>query len=111
VIEHKGLNLCDICGKNYPECDSNVCGMTFGNGTGNDNVISCSWYKSPVGKAMRTAREKYGISQNQLGKLSGIPTTNICFWERGGGNPPIMAIMRIANTLGVTIDELVGVKK
>ena len=105
MTEHKGLNLCDICEKRYPECDANVCGMMFEDETGNDNVISCAWYRSPVYKAIREAREKSGLSQNALGKISGVPTRNINYWEHGNGDPPISAILKMANSLGMAVGE------
>ena len=39
-------NLCDTCQFSYPECDAQIEGqdMSFGNGTGNDNIYRCSFY-------------------------------------------------------------------
>lgn len=65
--------------------------------------------RKQIGNALRAARMKIGISQNRLGILSGVCVRNINFWESGGGDPPISAIIRIASTLGTTIDELVGI--
>ena len=106
----KTLNLCDLCINDYPDCNSTYEGMRYGDGIGMDNVVSCSAYKTGVYDAIRKAREKAGISQNRLGKLANVPNRNISYWESGKGDPPISACIKIAKVLGITIDELVGVK-
>ena len=39
------VNLCASCTKEYPACDGEE--LFFGNGVGDDNVISCNGYTTP----------------------------------------------------------------
>lgn len=43
-MKNRTMHLCNTCIHNYPECKSD--NIEFGDGYGNDNVISCSGYKS-----------------------------------------------------------------
>jgi len=43
TMDSKG-HLCNTCIYSYPECFPTI--IKFGNGTGNDNCIVCSQYKS-----------------------------------------------------------------
>lgn len=60
-----------------------------------------------INEAIRQQRMKAGLSQNQLGKRSGVPTTNICYWESGRGDPPISACIKLAKALGISLSDLV----
>ena len=50
-------NMCDTCLNDFADCESQH--VTFGNGVGNDNVISCDFYNGKDTPCM------------QVGKLSG----------------------------------------
>ena len=60
-----------------------------------------------IHEAIKRHREKRGLSQNQLGKKSGVPTRNICYWESGHGDPPISACILLADALEIPINEFV----
>ncbi len=60
-----------------------------------------------IQESIRKHREEKGLSQNQLGKRSSVPTTNICYWESGRGDPPISACIKLAKGLGISVSELV----
>jgi hypothetical protein len=40
----KTIHLCCLCVYNYPECPATPDDTEFGDGVGNDNVISCKCY-------------------------------------------------------------------
>ena len=56
-------------------------------------------------------REKRGLSQNQLAKMSGVPQSVISDIESGKTKAPrIDTLMAIAAALGMTVNELIGKK-
>jgi transcriptional regulator with XRE-family HTH domain len=60
---------------------------------------------------IRQLREQKGITQKKLAELSGITPAYLCDLEKGGKrNPSIDVLMRLANSLGVSIDTLLGKK-
>ena len=63
-----------------------------------------------IGKRIRELRLRKGITQEELGKELGMTAQGISKWERGA-SPDTQLIPKIAETLGVTIDELFGIKK
>jgi transcriptional regulator with XRE-family HTH domain len=58
-------------------------------------------------KLLREARQ---ISQARLAELLGIDPRSYNRWERGGNVPHLETLIRIADILQVTLDELVGRK-
>jgi len=42
-MKNKTMNLCNTCSNSFAECNPE--NIEFGNGVGNDNVISCGNYK------------------------------------------------------------------
>lgn len=59
------------------------------------------------GKRMRELREREGVSQDGLAHSSGIHSTSIGRIERGGREPRLTTILRLAHGLGVEPGELV----
>jgi putative transcriptional regulator len=56
-------------------------------------------------------RQKAGLSQDQLARKAGIPYSTFLKIESGyTPNPSVLAVVSIADALGVSIDELVGRK-
>lgn len=59
-----------------------------------------------LGKAMREAREAKGISQRQLGKLSGVDYSSISRMERGEfASPDPVKLQKLARLLDVDLEE------
>jgi transcriptional regulator with XRE-family HTH domain len=57
-------------------------------------------------------REKLGLSQDQLARKAGIPYSTYIKIESGYTlNPSIQAVVNIAQALGVSVDELLGIKR
>ena len=62
-----------------------------------------------IGRRIRAAREREKLSQLDMAGLIDVSATHISLVEKGkkGGEPRKM-ISRVSDTLGVTIDALVG---
>lgn len=52
-----------------------------------------------------------GMTQAELGRMVGISQGNVSMYVTGRREPRATCIMRIATALGVTTDELLGVKR
>lgn len=59
-------------------------------------------------KGLRELRLKLGLSQADLEKLTGIDANNFSRYERGIVVPSVEAAHKIAQVLGVTVDELIN---
>lgn len=57
-------------------------------------------------KNLRTAREERGLSQEALGFECGLHRTEISLLERGGRDPRLETIVRLARGLGIRPAEL-----
>jgi transcriptional regulator with XRE-family HTH domain len=63
--------------------------------------------KIAFGRRLRKLRECRGLSQDQLGKLTGVTQQQVGFWERGDRGIKLEQAIKVADALGVTVDELV----
>ena len=59
-----------------------------------------------IGKRIRGARKAQGLTQERLAELSGIEPSNISHIERAATKLSLPTLVAIANSLGVTTDEL-----
>lgn len=59
------------------------------------------------GQAVRQARDRVGVSQEELAHQAGIDRSYMSSIERGGQNIGLMSAARIAQTLGMTLAELI----
>lgn len=53
-------------------------------------------------------RERAGMTQAQLADSMGVNPSTVCRWESGVSNPVASKVIRLANLLHCTIDELYG---
>ena len=60
-----------------------------------------------IGERIRAYRNKLNITQAQLGERSGVEPSNISHIERGATKVGLPTLIKIANTLGVSLDDLV----
>ena len=60
-----------------------------------------------VGQNVKRIRKERDWSQEELAFKSGLHRTYISGIERGARNPTILILARLAETMRVTIDELV----
>ena len=61
-----------------------------------------------VGETLRTAREKAGLTQTQLGKRTGLDQAVVSRLETGRNRPRIDTLRRIAQGLGLSVSELLS---
>lgn len=61
-----------------------------------------------LGAAIRRARLERGVSQEELAHRSAIDRSYMSSIERGGQNPGIISIVRIACALEMTMTELMA---
>ena len=66
-----------------------------------------STHKSEIGRKIKKYRKKLGISQDTLSKKAGLAFHTIAKIETGSTpNPTIETVKKIADALGVSLDEL-----
>lgn len=61
-----------------------------------------------VGMRIQKYREERGMSRNEFAKLLNVTPPTVHRWETGIRKPDISMLMKIANILGVKIDELMA---
>ena len=61
-----------------------------------------------IGKELRFHREKAGLSQGELAKLTQTSQQNISRWERDEVEPSIYVCIILADFYKITLDELIG---
>jgi transcriptional regulator with XRE-family HTH domain len=61
-----------------------------------------------LARNLRRLRDARGLSQQRLSDLSGVPRATWANLESGGANPTLSVLTRVAETLGVSIEELIG---
>lgn len=59
-----------------------------------------------IGKRIREKRTLLGITQQKLSELSGVEPSNISHIERGATKLSLPTLIKIANALGTSVDEL-----
>lgn len=60
-----------------------------------------------VGKNIRCFRKKRNLTMKELGIKVGISEQGISNYERNEREPSINVLIKIANTLGVTLNDLI----
>lgn len=58
------------------------------------------------GDQIKYYRKKNGLSQQALGDRLGVSATAVHKWERGMSQPDIVALKKMADMFGVSIDQL-----
>jgi transcriptional regulator with XRE-family HTH domain len=59
-----------------------------------------------LGERIRRARVRLGLSQEAIASLAAMHVTNCGKIERGGANPSLLTMMRIAAVLGTDVSTL-----
>jgi transcriptional regulator with XRE-family HTH domain len=60
------------------------------------------------GQNLKEARKKRNLTQAELGKISGLPTSSIAQYETDVRRPDINSLYKICTTLNVPADTLLG---
>ena len=53
-----------------------------------------------------SAREKAGMTQNEVAQALGVNQSGVSFWESGRNQPRGKQMVKLAKLYGVTVDEL-----
>lgn len=61
-----------------------------------------------LGAAIRRCRRSQGVSQEELAHRSAIDRSYMSSIERGGQNPGILSIIRVAHAMDMTMTELMA---
>jgi len=61
-----------------------------------------------LGAAIRRCRRVQGISQEELAHRSAIDRSYMSSIERGGQNPGILSVLRVAHAMDMTMTELMA---
>jgi transcriptional regulator with XRE-family HTH domain len=69
-------------------------------------AMSSSSFGARLGEARRAA----GLSQNDLAAKLGVAQSNISFWESWEKPPRGEVLPKLAEAVGVSVDELLGMK-
>ena len=71
-------------------------------------IIQNGVIKVTIGERIREARKNAGLTQAQLAESSGVAAISIHQYEAGKREPRIEQLCRVADTLGVSIQYLLG---
>ena len=55
---------------------------------------------------LKELRDKMGLTQEQLARQVGVSRKTICAYERGRATPSLRVALRLAQVLGVGLEEL-----
>jgi transcriptional regulator with XRE-family HTH domain len=61
-----------------------------------------------MGQRLARLRRDRGLSQAGLAEAAGVPVGTLRGWEYGRRTPLLDAACRVADALGITLDELAG---
>lgn len=67
--------------------------------------------KLTLGAFIAQLRKEKGFTQKQLSEILGVSDKTVSHWEREESSPDISLLPLLANTLGVTVDELLAGEK
>ena len=57
-----------------------------------------------IGNAIKERRKKLGINQQTLADLASVAVNTVVAIERGEGNPQLVTLLTIIDTLGLQVD-------
>lgn len=61
------------------------------------------------GERLTRLRKNAGLSQTKLAEIIDVPQSNVAFWEVNDRPPPSEILPKLAEVLGVSIEEIIGV--
>ncbi len=64
-----------------------------------------------IAKNIIGLRQRKGLSQNSLAKVSGTTRASIALLESGSGNPTLEILLKLSQALSISIDELISSPK
>lgn len=60
--------------------------------------------------ALREIRKRAGLSQEDLARMVGVERSTVTKWESGQNAPALPTLAKLADVLGVSVDDLLGRK-
>ena len=66
----------------------------------------CSVQRQGIGARLTELRIQAGLSQQDLAERIGVPLANIGFWERTSTPPSSKVLPKLAEVLGMTLEEI-----
>ena len=67
--------------------------------------------KKELGKNLKKARIKSGISQEDVSKLTNLNRSSISYYESGVNIPNIFILIKLMRIYKINIDDLILIKK
>lgn len=64
-----------------------------------------------LGSRIATLRRECGLTQTQLGQMIGVSQQQVVSFEKGRRKVPVSALPKLSATLGVPVDELIGIEE
>ena len=64
-----------------------------------------------IGNNIKLLRERFGLTQTQLGQIAGVSDKAVSTWENGVNIPRMGAIQRMADYFGVQKSEIIEDKE
>ncbi|HEV8245159.1 MAG TPA: helix-turn-helix transcriptional regulator, partial [Polyangiaceae bacterium] len=61
-----------------------------------------------LARNLRRLRELRGVSQQRLAELAGVPRPTLANLESGDANPTLSVMVRVAQALGASLEDLVS---
>jgi transcriptional regulator with XRE-family HTH domain len=67
--------------------------------------------RNPYGAWLFLLRKEKGLSQDEVSQKTGIPRTNLMYWERSGNLAGRKQIIKLAKLYGVSLEKLLRSEK
>lgn len=61
-----------------------------------------------IAENMKNARKRIGYTQKELAKIAGVQVAIVCNLENGRTESRLSTIIKLADALGISIDEYIG---
>jgi len=87
-----------------------ACGQVFSGACQEEREPEGRPFTPALGERIRKFRLAKGLTQTELGKMVGVTQRVITYYEVRGVSPPPDLLVRIADALDVSLDELFGRK-
>lgn len=66
---------------------------------------------NPISDGIKRLRSQHKLTQTALAKMADIPRATLANMESDNSNPSISVVVKVAQALGVTVDDLISRKK
>ena len=63
-----------------------------------------------IGQMIKTKRDELGLTQQEIAERLFVSRQTVSRWESGSRCPDLITAKRIANILGITVDELIPIE-